>query len=205
MAFAKIRNSTSEIFLMFSSRNIHFAVLGIILGATSGYIFAFYQAERNMPTPAARASNVPAGHPDVTNEQMVKMFEQALAKNPNNPELMTRYANFLFDLERFQDAVDMYRRILRLQPDNIGVQTDMGTALWNLGKSQEAMAAYKKSLEADPNNVLTLHNLFVAYVDGTHDLQAAAETLSHMEKVDPKYAPLDSLRKKLEEARQKAK
>ena len=30
---------------MFSSRNIHFAILGLILGASIGYIAAFYQAE----------------------------------------------------------------------------------------------------------------------------------------------------------------
>ena len=34
---------------MFSSRNIHFAILGIILGATTGYIFAFYQVQSSMP------------------------------------------------------------------------------------------------------------------------------------------------------------
>jgi len=53
---------------MFSSRNIHFAILGVILGATSGYILAFYQVQASMP-PASRSanSNVPNGHPDVKN------------------------------------------------------------------------------------------------------------------------------------------
>src|SRR5438132_14031116 len=87
---------------MFSSRNIHFAILGIILGATSGYIFAFYQVQAAMPAPAPRSSSssnsnssVPNGHPNVTNEQILAMFKAALEKSPNDTTLITKYANFL--------------------------------------------------------------------------------------------------------------
>lgn len=187
---------------MFSSRNIHFAILGIILGATSGYVFAFYQVQSSMPRPTVSASSgMPQGHPDVSNEQMLALFKQALEKNPNDPQLMTRYANFLFDLERYPEAVDWYQKVLALQPQNIDVQTDMGTALWNLGQRDKAMAAYQSSLAADPKHILTLHNLFVVQVEGNRDYKAAAEILKKMEEIDPKYPPLAQLKKKLEEAK----
>src|SRR5256714_7185519 len=142
---------------MLSSRNIHFAILGIILGATSGYIFAFYQVQSSMPraVPSAQAQ----GHPDVNNGQLLAMFKEALAKNPNDTTLMTRYANFLFDMGKFSEAVEWFQKVLAVEPTNLDTRTDLGTALWNAGKKDQAMAEYQRILQADPNHMATLHNL----------------------------------------------
>src|SRR5436190_23543120 len=127
---------------MLSSRNIHFAILGIILGATGGYIFAFYQVQSSMPRvlPTAQTGE---GHPNVSNDQLLAMFKEALAKNPTDTTLITRYANFLFDLGKFSESVDWFRKGLAVQPDNLDVRTDLGTALWNAGQKDEAMAEYR--------------------------------------------------------------
>src|SRR5436189_1584824 len=129
---------------MFTSRNIHFAILGIILGSASGYIFAFYQVESSMArtVPSAQKANMPQGHPDVNNGQLLAMFKEALAKNPNDTTLMTRYANFLFDMGKFTEAVDWFQKVLVLQPGNLDVRTDLGTALYNAGQKDKAMAEY---------------------------------------------------------------
>src|ERR1041385_5098457 len=122
---------------MFSSRNIHFAILGIILGATSGYVFAFYQVERSMPPPlppaASAGSNAPQGHPDVSPEELLAKVNEELAKNPKNTTLMTAYANFLFDRGRFNEAVEWFQKAIAVQPDNLDTRADYGTALWNAG------------------------------------------------------------------------
>jgi Tfp pilus assembly protein PilF len=103
---------------MFSSRNIHFAILGIIIGASFGYVFAFYQAQAKVPAAAKPVNEVardatgtaapPQEHPEVTNDQMLGLFQKALDKNPNEPELMKRYGNFLFDLGRYGEAITFY-------------------------------------------------------------------------------------------------
>src|SRR5262245_52241504 len=106
---------------MLSSRNIHFAILGIIVGAASGYIFAFYQVQTSMPrsTPVSQqsGSGVPQGHPNVSNDQLLAMFKEALAKNPNDTMLMTRYANFLFDLGKFNESVEWFEKVLAIEPN----------------------------------------------------------------------------------------
>src|SRR5437762_5699852 len=96
--------------LMLSSRNIHFAILGIILGATSGYIFAFYQIDKNAPekTRTLARNSDSQGHPNVSNEQVLAMFKTQLEKNPNDVELLSRYGDFLSDIEHYQEAVDAY-------------------------------------------------------------------------------------------------
>jgi tetratricopeptide (TPR) repeat protein len=186
---------------MFTSRNIHFAVLGIILGATSGYIFAFYQVQTSMPRTAA-SGNAPQGHPNVTNEQLLKMFQDALAKNPNDTTLMTRYANFLFDLGRFNEAVGWFQKAVAAQPNNLDVRTDLGTALFNAGQKDKAMAEYQSILKTDPKHMATLHNLVVVYAE-ERNIPAAEQTLKQMEEIDPKYEGLEPLRKRLAEVKGK--
>jgi Flp pilus assembly protein TadD len=186
---------------MFSSRNIHFAVLGIILGATFGYILAFYQVQASMPPPAAaRSANsgVPNGHPNVTNEQLLSMFQEALKKSPNDTQLMTKYANFLFDLAKYSEAVAAFQKVVALQPNNLDVRTDLGTALWNAGEKDKAMAEYQSILKADPKHMSTLHNLVIVYFD-ERDFPSAERVLKQMAEIDPKYEGLELLRKRLEE------
>jgi len=194
---------------MFSSRNIHFIVLGIILGASSGYIFAFYQIESKALPPASTGATgsrvAPSGHPEVSNDQILAMFKSEIAKNPQNPELFSRYGDFLSDIGRFADAVDAYQKVLALEPGNLNAQTFMGTALWNLGKKDEAVAMYQKSIKANPNHLATLYYLALVDIDRNHDLNAASEKLSRMEKIDSSQPVLQELRKRLEEERKKAR
>lgn len=181
---------------MFSSRNIHFAILGIILGASTGYIFAFYQVQSSMPRTAPPSQD--ASHPDVTNDQLLGMFKEALAKSPNDLTLITRYANFLFDLGRFNESVEWFGKAAAAQPTNLDVRTDLGTALWNAGQKEKAMAEYRQILQADPKHMATLHNLAIVHL-GERDLAAAQQVIKQIESFDPKYEGLDSLKKRLAE------
>src|SRR5262245_60941954 len=130
---SEIRNPKFPI--MFSSRNIHFALLGIILGAASGYVFAFYQVQTSMPAPAASAGsgNSSQNHPPVNNDQILALFKAALEKKPNEPELMTRYASFLANLGRYSEEVEWFQKVLTVQPNNLDARTDLDTALRKMG------------------------------------------------------------------------
>jgi len=185
---------------MFSSRNIHFAILGIILGATTGYIFAFYQVQSSMPRALPQASSAPPGHPDVSDEQLVGMVKDALAKNPNDTTLMTRYANFLFDRQRFAEAVDWFQKAIALEPNNLDTRTDLGTALWSAGRKDQAMAEYLHILKVDPKHMATLHNLVIVHLE-ERNFTEADKVLKQMEAVDPKYEGLEPLKRRLAEVR----
>ena len=192
---------------MFSSRNIHFAILGIILGATAGYIVAFYQVQAAMAPSTStgsanpgngKNSNLPNGHPEVNNEQLLAMFKAALEKNPNDTTLMTKYANFLFDTGKVSEAVIWFQKVVALEPNNADAKTDLATALWNSGEKDKAMAEYRSALQIDPKHIATLHNMMIVYLE-ERDLAAAEKTLKQMEGIDPKYEGLDTLRKRLQE------
>src|SRR5205814_5744716 len=120
---------------------------------------------------------------------------------PNDVELLSRYGDFLSDIEHYQDAVDAYQKVLAIQPDNTNAQTFMGTALWNLGKKTEAIGLYQKSIKADPNHVPTLYYLAMVDLDQGKNVDAASEKLAKIEKIDPNQPILKELRQKIEGAR----
>ena len=188
---------------MLSSKNIHFAILGIILGATSGYIFAFYQIDKNIPekTRTLARNSDSQEHPKVSNEQILAMFKTQLEKNPNDVELLTRYGDFLSDIERYQEAADAYKKVLAFEPKNINAQTFMGTALWNLGKKSEAVDLYEKSLKTDPNHVPTLYYLAMVDLDQKKNVDAAEQKLAKIEKLDPNQPAIKELRQRIDDAR----
>jgi len=189
-----------------SSRNIHFAILGIILGATSGYIFAFYQIDKKLPAgPRVIDTGAGSGHPDVSNDQILAMFKEQLQKDPKNAEVWSRYGDFLSDIERYQEAVDAYKETLKLNPANIDAQTFMGTALWNLGKKEEAVAIYEKSLKTNPQHVPTLYYMAFVDLDRDHNIDAASKRLAQIEKIDPSQPALADLKKRIDEERNKGK
>lgn len=199
-----MRNDLNQ---MFSSRNIHFIVLGLILGATSGYIFAFYQIDQKLPS-GPRVLNTGGGnqgHPDVSNDQILAMFKEQLKKDPSNADVWARYGDFLSDVERYAEAVDAYKEALKLKPGNIDAQTFMGTALWNMGKKDEAVAAYQKSLKSNPNHMPTLYYLAFVDLDRDHNVTAAAQKLAQMEKIDSTQPALTELRQRIEEERKKGR
>jgi tetratricopeptide (TPR) repeat protein len=188
---------------MFSSRNIHFILLGIIIGGAFGYILAFYQVQASMPAPSTASAassnpNVPNGHPNVSGEQVAEMVKAALEKNPNDTTLMTKYANFLFDTGKYSEAVAWFEKVVALQPNSPDPKTDLGTALWNAGQKDKAMEQYQAALKIDSKHMPTLHNLTIV-LEEDHKLAEAEKVLKQMEAIDPKYEGLDTLKKRLDE------
>ncbi len=191
---------------MFSAKNIHIGLLGIILGAASAYIYASHQAEARRAVAAEQALEAfqersAAEHPDISDQEMLALFDQALAANPNDPELMTRYGNFLYNLGRFPEAVGFYRKVLVSNPGDAQVRTDMATALYNMGLNEDAIAEYRAAIETDPNQIMALHNLIIAWLESTGDVTAAEATLRRIEQIDPNYPGLVTLRQRIATAR----
>jgi Flp pilus assembly protein TadD len=190
---------------MLTAKNVHLTLLGIILGSVAAYSFASYRAEvrREAQAEEIAASLSPpgtAGHPDVTDAEMVALFEEALERNPNDPELMSRFGSYLFGLERFAEAARWFRRVLEITPDDANTRTLMGTSLYASGRVDEAIEAFNEALQTDHDQVLALHNLAIADLD-RGDVPAAEDGLVRIESIDPTYVGLPSLRGRIEAAR----
>jgi len=191
---------------MVTSRNIHFAILGIILGASTGYVFAFYNAEKShaaappLTTTQAQQGDVPAGHPDVNSAQMLDAMKKAVEADPSQPEVVNRYAMALFDAGNFDEAEKWFAKGVELEPNSADVRSMYGAVLWRMGKKDAAETQLTSVLKLDPRNIPSLHGLFLLNIE-KHDLKRAEDLIKQIESVEPTYSQLPDLKSRLAAAR----
>jgi len=189
---------------MFTSRNIHFAILGIILGAATGYVVAFYQAaaaappagDPHAPTSTDQQGALPTNHPEVNSEQMLALLKKAAEDSPTQPEVLSRYANELFQLGRLEESADWYGKVVALEPKDTDVRSLYGAVLWRIGKKDEAKTQLQTALTQDPKHVPSLHGLFIIALDN-HDAAKATEYVRKIEQIEPAYPGLADLKARL--------
>ena len=186
---------------MFSSRNIHFAILGIILGAMSGYVFAFYQATAAAPPPidptAGASSGMPANHPEVNEAEMMALLKKAAESSPDQPDVLSRYANQLFQTGKLEESAEWYSKVVALEPKNTDVRSLYGAVLWRIGKKAEAKTQLQTALTQDSKHVPSMHGLFIIALDNK-DVATASDLLARIQKAEPDYPGMEDLKARLE-------
>jgi tetratricopeptide (TPR) repeat protein len=191
---------------MFSSRNIHFAILGIILGATTGYVFAFYSAQKahSAGPPALSESQaqgtVPTGHPSVNDDQFLASMQKAVENDPTNSETVSRFAMALFEAGRINDAEKWFAKSVELAPKDPDARSMYGLALWQLGKIDAAEAQLEATLKIDPSSIPGLHGLVRLNLQ-KGDVAKAEQFINRIEAVEPGYSQLSDLKRRLEATR----
>ena len=193
---------------MFTSRNIHFALLGIILGAAIGYVTAFYQAAAAAPPiddhPALASSGeegaLPANHPNVDSGEMLELLKKAAEDSPTQPEVLSRYANELFQLGRMEESAVWYGKVVALKPKDNDVRSLYGAVLWRIGRKEEAKTQLQTALNQDPKHVPSMHGLFIIALD-SKDVAKATEYVRQIEKSEPDYPGLADLKARLAAAK----
>jgi tetratricopeptide (TPR) repeat protein len=191
---------------MLNTKTVHLIVLGLIVGSGAAYVYANHQTSTRRQAEAAATvastSTAPgAEHPNVDEQEMLDLFTQALAVSPNDPELISRYATYLFSIQRYNESVEWFRKLIALTPDDATMRTALATALYGSGRVGDAIAEYQRALELDPNHTLALHNMILAYLERPPNVEAAAEALSRLESIDPAYDAIPTLRNRLATAR----
>jgi cytochrome c-type biogenesis protein CcmH/NrfG len=144
---------------------------------------------------------LPEGHPPIDAASVARQIEEEAKQNPKDPDLPLRLANFLYDQRQYQQAIEWYQKSLAINPKNVSARTDMGTAYFYMGQSRQALKEYAKSLAIEPGHKLTLVNLIVVNLEGTHDVAAARRAWDRLHQLDPSNPVLQSLKQKLDAAR----
>ncbi len=142
-------------------------------------------------SPAAPAASVaaaapaPGAMPNIA--EMAAPLLDAVKRNPNDFDALTKLGNFYYDQQQYQQAVEYYGKALEVRPDSIPVRSDMGTAYWYLGDAKRAVAEFDKVLKEDPKHPQTLFNLGIVQWRGLNDAKAAAATWKKMLALNPDY------------------
>jgi tetratricopeptide (TPR) repeat protein len=90
-------------------------------------------------------------------------YRRAIDLQPNYVPAHHRYAWFLTDLGRFEEAISELRRAQELDPASIVVATNLGRTLYHARRYDEAIAQLRKAVIMDPDRIYTHGFLRAAY------------------------------------------
>ena len=102
-------------------------------------------------------------------------YRRALELNPGNPLARIWYSQYLYAMQRFEEAVAQAKHAQRLDPVSPLINTWAGAAYFFAGRVEEAMASWQKALELDPGYSDASLVLARAYVKLGMNQQAIAE------------------------------
>ncbi|MBC6431432.1 tetratricopeptide repeat protein [Nostoc sp. HG1] len=71
--------------------------------------------------------------------------------NSNNAIELSKQGNTLFDLQRYQDALEIYEKAVNIRPDYAQGWNGQGKTLSKLKKYKDALAAYDRAIQIQPD------------------------------------------------------
>ncbi len=98
---------------------------------------------------------------ELTKEIEVQL--EKLAKDPESIQLNIEMGNLLFDIGKFDQAIQYYQKSLVRDSLNIALQIDLAVCYFNLREIDQAIGEMKKALKIDPNHPKGLFNMGVIY------------------------------------------
>ena len=148
-----------------SKENVLFVIIGLLAGLIIGFVFANTVNQRGAAPVAETmmpSANLPAGHPEVPGAaggmqpEVQAAIDQA-RKEPDNFDAQLKAAEFYYQIQRFEGALEFLKQANKLKPESREVIVHLGNAYFDLGKYDEAEKWYMSALskKADDVNVRT--------------------------------------------------
>lgn len=179
-----------------SKENVLFVIIGLLGGLIIGFVFANSVNQRAVPIAGQAAPNAafPAGHPEVpgqptggTQPEIQAAIDQA-RNEPNNFEAQIKAAEFYYQIQRFDGALEFLKRANELKPESRDVIVNLANAYFDSGKYEEAEKWYTTALakKADDINVRT--DLGLTYIFREKpDYDRAIEEFQQSLKLEPNH------------------
>ena len=102
-------------------------------------------------------------------------YRRAIELNPGHPLARIWYSQYLYAMQRFEEAVAQAKHAQRLDPVSPLINTWAGATYFFAGRVEEAMTSWQKALELDPGYSDASLVLARAYVKLGMNQQAIAE------------------------------
>lgn len=117
----------------------------------------------------------------------IQMYEEVVAREPNNAQAWLNLANARYDLGRlyqeqgkdilgagyYRQSVEAYQKALEFRPDDVNARVDMATAAFYSNLSDEAEKNFKLAIEKDPKHLNAHMNYGVFLAQARQDVAAA--------------------------------
>lgn len=110
-------------------------------------------------------------------ERRVEDLNRAVELQPEKPEYLRLRAQYLYEKEKFDDALADIDRALKLEPDHAATNELRGMILLGLDKYEDALASFNRASELVPENALPYQHRAELYRQ-KGDLQKSLEQLN---------------------------
>jgi cytochrome c-type biogenesis protein CcmH/NrfG len=144
-----------------SGLNILYLVtlLSLVVVAVYGYRFV------KIDTPANPHANLPAAvkspQSPMFDQEHFQHLQENVKANPDGFRENVDLANFLFDNQRFSEALNYYIKAIEINPNQPDILVDTGVSYFNLKKFSEAKTYFEKALNIKEDHVNALYNMGV--------------------------------------------
>lgn len=155
-----------------TKENTLFVIIGLLAGLIIGFVFANSVNQRGtVPVggPVMQNANMPAGHPEVpgTGGGMQPEVQAAIdqaKKEPDNFDAQLKAAEFYYQIQRFDGAIEFLKRANQLKPDSREVIVHLGNAYFDTEKYEEAEKWYASALAKKPDDVNARTDLGLTFI-----------------------------------------
>jgi tetratricopeptide (TPR) repeat protein len=138
-------------------------IIGLLLGLIVGFMFAnsINQRGQAATTTVQQSGALPPDHPPITsnNQQtgpdMASVQEAInLAKSDqNNLDAQMKAADYSYQIQRYDDAIQFLKRANQIQPDNYEAIVQLGNVNFDANRFEEAEKWYTAALQKKPDDV----------------------------------------------------
>jgi tetratricopeptide (TPR) repeat protein len=147
-----------------SKDSIFVGIIGLLIGLIVGFMFANNINQRGNTATVSAQQNaaLPPDHPPVApadaaqNGPDMASVQEAinLAKtDQNNFAAQMKAADYTYQIQRFDDALQFLQRANQLQPDNYDAIVQLGNVNYDANRFEEAEKWYTAALQKKPDDV----------------------------------------------------
>lgn len=177
-----------------------FPILSLLVGALLGFIGGYFAGGGGRPAsaPATTAADAAAGKPGAGR---MEELESAVARDPENPKLLTALANAWYDREEWDRAIDAYEKARRKAPNDANLLSDLGAAYRNRGEFKRAVAFFERARQSDKEHWQSLLNLVLIHAYDLHDSAGAQRWFDELKRRYPEIPDLDRIQERISSLR----
>ncbi len=120
-------------------------------------------------------------------EEALKIFNQILARNPQNSFVRISLGNLYSNQKEYEKAVNEFKTVLKIDPRNVLAWNALGNTLNTRKEFDEAIAAYRKAIELNPKYATAYYNMGVV-LSAQKKLEEAIAAYQKAIEINPQYA-----------------
>lgn len=86
-------------------------------------------------------------------DKAIYIYKEAIAKDPNRPDLWKRIGDIENDQKQYQNAIEAFKNAISLRPKNAALYVSLSETYAVTNQAKEALAAINEALLLEPTNV----------------------------------------------------